>query len=299
MIKAEIRDGKLVLPNTIVTLTHNPAAVRSVNGTREHDGSFMYSLTSQSWGLPRYTTGEYVDIFEDEEVGVMQQMEELLDMKLNARHKNCSLLDYIYSIQKTDLDLNKLKKTLDLRKPEDYLKYLFLKVQPNITFDGTPESELAHYQWLLVEETEKVNKEAEKIEKQNSAIVWIEKHKNNAPMLYSVLTLCGEKIPYTLSVTELYKKVNDYIRLSKATLSKFVDMINDIRLKEKMFIERARRAKFLDYSNGSWYDVKNNQRIAGTLEELLTWLMSDEGIKIVESWKPLIQGYLAEHNMRY
>ena len=44
---------ELQLPNSTVILTPNPKAIRTFQGRTDHDGSFMYSNTSQSWTLPQ------------------------------------------------------------------------------------------------------------------------------------------------------------------------------------------------------------------------------------------------------
>lgn len=297
MAKAIIKDGKLILPNEKIVIKPNPRSVKEMFGSTEHEASFMYTGASQSWELPVYESGRWVDIFKDEDAGVMEQMEKILDMNLDSRKKDCDLTTgkYMVRLFKDAPDLDLLKMELNLSIPEDYLKYLFMKVQPDVIDSEHPYADLKEYRWLIHNIAIENKSSARRNEEKTFVSGWLYKNRDNAPALYRLLLLSGQVVSNKPDTIDLFNKISDMIETGSEMVKKFRAVIEDKDAGLKMLVKDASRAGIITYKTYNFYD-KNGVKL-GSTDDVVKMLKDVENTKFKQELEAEVKAYKEANNI--
>ncbi len=280
-ISTEIEINKFKLPNKVVTLI---PIIRSTTfmGTKDHDGVFMYTGTSQTWCIFRDEYGNYKDPLNPTERSFLEK--ELL-VDLNPYHKENYWKEFEVKIFKDTYELSELKLKLDLSKAKDYLSYKLLLTAPDVAPSLSAKDDTPEYRWVLVEQDETIQDKLSKGKKKAYCYKWLTENANKSNILRDVLYIMNVTVSINNTRDELESIITDIIESNK--LDNFYDVLNDPNLDTNILFAKALKARVIIVKFGKYYNVKGDV-LATTKDKMLEWLVKPENSVEVELMKETI-----------
>lgn len=238
------------------------------NGTysKGHDGEFMYTGAEMSLPVPRDSKRKaLIEILNPDE---REAFENLFNLPKGAM--NFYDVDNPYWA-KYRVKITKEGKTLDLSSPTDFLEYRTLSANKSIIAPNwESRNKNGEYKFALVDEDEQIKSEATKAEISKTAWKYYGKLEDSVEDMQNVLRLYGKKT--TSNKLEFLR--GEISKLIETDMKEFIRIMEDPKLKMKIFIDTAVMRGILDRTSTSGYALKGGVEIGRNIVEVIEFLES-------------------------
>jgi len=231
-----------------------------------HDGEFMYTGTFMSLPIPRDSKRKaLIEILAPDEREAFENLFNLPKGTMNFYD-----VDNPYWA-KYRVKLNKEEKVLDLSVATDFLEYRTLLANKSIVAPNwESRNKNGEYKFVLVDEDEQVKTEATKAEISKTAWKYFGKLEDSVEDMQNVLRLYGKKT--TSNKLEFLR--GEISKLIESDIKEFIRIMEDPKLKMKVFIDTAVMKGILDRTSTSGYALKGGVEIGRNVIEVIEFLES-------------------------
>lgn len=256
------------LRNERIIVRFVPQPSRKIQDTRHVLYGGMAETASVTYVVPRLQTGVYKNVLTDSEKAFLEKAMGLEYNALSIYRKQNNFWDDSNDTGIGKVILRKQDNYLDLRNPEDYIKYKILLANKDFVAPSLRELEdhpKATYRFVIISEDAESKMNASQMSVTMQCYKEYGKVEDDKATLRVIIELLeGRPTTGKIGLEWLQSKINEYIQ---ARPKVFLSVIKDPMLPMKVLIRKAQEAGLIGKKNDYYYLRQDNSPLCEINEE--------------------------------